>query len=31
MTSYLVVTIVVFVAIGIGAWLTFKRMDDRFK
>lgn len=31
MTSYLVVTIVVFVAIGIGAWLMFQRMDDRFK
>ncbi len=31
MTSYLVVTIVVFVAIGIGAWLMFRRMDDRFK
>lgn len=31
MTSYLVVTIVVFVAIGIGAWLMFKRMDDRYK
>jgi len=30
-TSYLVVTIVVFVAIGIGAWLMFRRMDDRFK
>ena len=31
MTGYLVLMIVVFVGIGIGAWLMFKRMDDRYK
>lgn len=31
MTSFLIVTIVVFIGIGVAAWLMFKRMDDRYK
>lgn len=31
MISLLIVTIVVFIVIGVAAWLMFKQMDDRYK
>ncbi len=31
MTSYFIVTVIVLVVIGIGSWVMFKRIDDRYK
>ncbi|CAN5489232.1 hypothetical protein BH10ACT7_BH10ACT7_20720 [soil metagenome] len=31
MTGYFVITIIALIAIGVGAHIMFKRMDDRYK
>jgi len=31
MNTFLIVTILIFVCIGVAAWLMFKNIDDRYK